>query len=411
LQTQARKLIVDTTKAAELVGPIVLVIDALDEAGTLWTRKPLLDAIAAEFPTLPHSIKIIVTSRDESDIRDSLQACSDNMCIEETEKTAEDIACYIQHRLVAIRKRSRLGEDWPNLEKSQELYNRAGRLFIWASVACNFMEDGRDAARRLTELLNVMSGKKGTTESPLSKLDLLYNGILQEAFPSRSRNGPPADFHYVVGSIVALTVPLTSDELDTLLGFPRHGEGFCELPNGDVLHLSSSAVIIDSLRSILRTDSTGHAGTDGPVRLLHPSLYDFLTSRAEDDFRINVIEQNTTLAIRCLDVMNNQLKFDICKIGDPSLLNTEIEDLSQKLDRYVSGGLRYSCRSFAHHIARASDANEMLIAALDEFVHKHLLQWMETMSLLSEISKAEECLHVLSGWIKVRLQCVFCENR
>ena len=53
LQTQARKLIVDTTNAAKLSGPIVMVIDALDESGHKKARKNLLLAIAAEFPKLP----------------------------------------------------------------------------------------------------------------------------------------------------------------------------------------------------------------------------------------------------------------------------------------------------------------------------------------------------------------------
>ena len=77
VRSQARKLIVETTMAAELAGPVVLVVDAVDEAGTKETRQQLLDAIAEEFPNLPNSVKIIITSRDEQDIRTSLQACSD----------------------------------------------------------------------------------------------------------------------------------------------------------------------------------------------------------------------------------------------------------------------------------------------------------------------------------------------
>ena len=58
----------ETTTAAELAGPVVLVVDAMDEAGTKETRQPLLDAIAEEFPNLPQTVKIIITSRDEQDI-------------------------------------------------------------------------------------------------------------------------------------------------------------------------------------------------------------------------------------------------------------------------------------------------------------------------------------------------------
>jgi hypothetical protein len=163
-------------------------------------------------------------------------------------------------------------------------------------------------------------------------------------------------------------------------------------------------VIIDSLRSILRTDSTAHTRKDGPIRLLHPSLYDFFTNRAENDFRIDVIEQNQTLAIRCLLVLNSQLKFDICKIGDPSLLN---EEISKTVSQHLSGGLRYSCRSFVYHIAKVTDPNSVLISALKEFVCEHLLHWIETMSLLEAVSKAEECLRVLANWMKVSLRAIY----
>jgi len=404
LQTQAKKLIVDTTNATELLGPIVLVIDALDEAGTIQTRKPLLEAIAKEFRNFPPTIKVIVTSRDEPDIRASLRGCSNEKRIEETEKTVEDIASYIQHRLVEIKQHSHLRPDWPGPEKLQELYNRAGHLFIWASVACNFIEDGRDTARRLIQLLDATSGK-GTTASPLSKLDMLYTSILENAFPPR--DGRPADFHHVVGSIIALEVPLTSIELDSLLGFgDEYEDNLSDLPGGNVIHLSSSSVIIDSLRSILTVDSTTQRGKDGAVRLLHPSLYDFLTGPSADNFQIDITKQNEILAIRCLNVMNSQLEFDICKTGDPSLLNKEIEDLSGKIDQYVSGGLRYSCCSFACHIANVLDLNAMLVEALKEFVCEHLLHWMEIMSLLEEVSKAEECLYMLASWMKVGLYCL-----
>ena len=127
VRSQARKFIVETTTAAELAGPVVLVVDAMDEAGTKETRRPLLDAIAEEFPNLPQTVKIIITSRDEQDIRTSLQACSDKMYIEDAENTTEDIASYIRHRLALLRSHP---GDWPNPQKLQALYLRAGHLFV-----------------------------------------------------------------------------------------------------------------------------------------------------------------------------------------------------------------------------------------------------------------------------------------
>ena len=367
VQVQARKLIVETTMAAELAGPVVLVVDAVDEAGTKETRQPLLDAIAKEFPNLPNSVKIIITSRDEQDIRRSLQACSDEMCIEEAGNTTEDIASYIRHRLAALQPRSRPG-GWPNPEKLQALCLRAGRLFVWASVACNFIESGRDHSRRLNQLLDMTSSQSGPTSLPMSKLTSLYDGILEAAFPTEE--GSLADFHYVVGSIIALETPLPWIELDSLLGLgDEREEDRLVLPDGDIIYLSSSAVIIDRLRSVLREGSADHEGKDGPIRLLHPSLYDFFTTHAKSDFRIDVTRQHQTLAIRCLHVMNSELKFDICEIGNASLPNKEPSEAC----RYMSPCLRYAVFSFVHHISKVPDPNSTLVGALKMFICEHIL--------------------------------------
>ena len=385
--------------AAELTGPVVLVVDAVDEAGSMETRQPLLDAIAKEFPHLPNSVKIIITSRDEQDIRTSLEACSDEMCIEQTGNITEDIASYIRHRLAALRPRSHPG-GWPHPKKLQALYFRAGNLFVWASAACNFIGSGRDHSRRLNQLLDMTSGQSGPTSSPLLQLTSLYDRILETAFPTEECC--PADFHYVVGSIIVLETPLPWIELDSLLGLDNEcDEHGLMLSDGEIIYLSSSAVIIDRLRSALREGSADREGKDGPIRLLHPSLYDFFTTHARGHFRIDITRQHQILAIRCLHVMNSELKFDICEIGDASLPNKEFSEACG----YMSSGLRYAVISFVYHVSKVSRPNSTLINALEEFICEHILHWFETMSLLKAVTKAEECLQTLAEWIKVSFHC------
>jgi hypothetical protein len=98
--------------------------------------------------------------------------------------------------------------------------------------------------------------------------------------------------------------------------------------------------------------------------------------------------------------MNNQLKFNICGIPNTSLLNDEVEDLHTRINRCISEVLRYSCRFFVEHLAVLRDVG-VILDALEEFVSKHLLHWIETMSWLGEISRAESCLQTLASWMKV----------
>jgi hypothetical protein len=119
-------------------------------------------------------------------------------------------------------------------------------------------------------------------------------------------------------------------------------------------------------------------------------------------FRIDLVKQNEILAFRCLVAMNNELKFDILKIHDRSLLNEEVENLSDRINDNMSEALRYSCRFFTRHIAHLLVVDGMVSEAWEEFVSKHLLHWIEAMSWLGRISEAESCLRVLAAWMKVR---------
>jgi hypothetical protein len=395
LRTQARELIVETINASKLLGPVVLVIDALDEAGTPQSRKEMLEAMAVEFSNLPGSIKIVITSRNQPDIRDSLKECSKEICIEDAEGTEGDINAYIKYRLSRIHQ---LSQD-QCLRTLETLCDHAGQLFIWASVTCNFIEEGNDPALQLIHL--GLSGHENTvTQSPLEKLHRLYNDILRNAISSQAIKA----FKYVVGSILILERPLTCMELDSLLGLGNESTGYAvTLPDGDVIHLSSSNVIISSLQSIFMAGSTSHAGMSGTVRILHQSLYDFLTSSESHEFQIDIEKQSQIVSICCLKILNSELHFDICKINNPSCLNEEVKDLQQRIGQYMSGGLIYSSHSFTHHLLMVSNVSKRLDDELNEFLQNHLLHWIEVMSLQESINMTEISLLTLSSWMEVSL--------
>jgi WD40 repeat protein len=221
----------------------------------------------------------------------------------------------------------------------------------------------------------------------------LYGSILEAAFPDK--NDDLKDVRYIIGTIVAVDEPCTQTGLDSLLGLgDEAGSGPVVLPGNHFIYPSSSKLIISSLASILRT------GMDGRVHLHHPSLYDFLTVRADPQFRIDLLKQKEILAFRCLVTMNSRLKFNICNVQNASLLNTEVEDLPDRIKDYLPDALRYSCRFFAHHLADMRDLDGMVRNAWEEFVSKHLLHWMEAMSWLGQINETETSLRVLAAWMK-----------
>jgi hypothetical protein len=52
-------------------------------------------------------------------------------------------------------------------------------------------------------------------------------------------------------------------------------------------------------------------------------------------------------------------------------------------------------------LLRCQTSMRNLVQVLETFVSQHLLHWIEVMSLVGEISRAEKCLQFLAKWMKV----------
>jgi hypothetical protein len=72
--------------------------------------------------------------------------------------------------------------------------------------------------------------------------------------------------------------------------------------------------------------------------------------RADKSIRVDLCVQNGILAMQCLEHTNGNLKYNICGIGDTSLLNSEVDGLSERISERISEALRYSCCYFATHL-------------------------------------------------------------
>jgi hypothetical protein len=71
---QFQRFILDPSAALTTVGPILIVIDALDESGDYSSRKPIIDVLATDFAKLPPNFRVLVTARPEPDIVQGLDA-------------------------------------------------------------------------------------------------------------------------------------------------------------------------------------------------------------------------------------------------------------------------------------------------------------------------------------------------
>jgi hypothetical protein len=395
---QARKLLVEPILDTGIVGPIVIVIDALDESGkddrsTNTNRETLVHAIVHEFSALPVSVKVLITSQDEGSISRLMPQCTScsHMNIADVEGTEKDILKFIQHRMGQICKlHDGLVDNWPGAFREKKLAQHADGLFIWADVACTFIESGDDPHVQLDELFN--DDDRVTAEA---KLDHLFIDVI-----GRSLQADQAirvnNWHYIVDTIVALKKPLSHHAMESLLGLSS-GQPKKTLIDGRQIKLTTASTIVSSLRPILRIDS----GNMGTIQLLHKSIFDFLTTRAPQPILVNIHAQNCILALQCLQLMNCHLQYDICNIGNTSLLNSEVERLSACVSKCIPEALHYACLFFVHHMKDALTSQPALAKELHKFITCNLLHWMEVMSLLNQVHQAEICLQILSDCLQV----------
>ena len=353
-------------------GPIVLIIDALDECGSEADRRCLLQVLSKGFSDLPSFIRIMIVSRQELDIQHELGSHSDLRPYPldiDSVTNKDDISEFIRHRLEEVRKRDGyLGYDWPGDDKINSLANRAGGLFIWASTACLYIEKSYTPGQRLSELVNAQPDDNSS--GPFAQLDSLYKTGLQS---TDLWNDPSfrSDCCNILGVILCSRVPLSCPVIDDLLALPQ------DRP---------------SLKSVSRLRCVLHVSETEQIRILHPSFHDYLMERCRDQpWSIDLGHYNQELALRCIKLLDKELRENICDMTLPYR--------SQK--NTLPDAISYACKFWIEHICLVSDVTNDLVDQIYDFLVKHLLHWMEAMAILDSHDDTIWSLHNLKEWLQV----------
>ncbi|KAF7984452.1 hypothetical protein HWV62_14542 [Athelia sp. TMB] len=219
-QLQFSKLLVEPllSLSDELFdSPVVIILDAIDECGSINDRKALLKAIASDSARLPPVFRILVVGRPEHDIRQHLEAPSNVRTFRlniSSDATRRDISIMLRSRLAAIRAdHASLSSDpdWPGEKRIQGLVRRACGLFVWAATACIFI-DSEDPEEQIQILLDAEHHSDAQTS-----LDSLYRKAL-ESVGRWSDSGFGSNFRDVVGTLLVLKNPMSASAIDKILG-------------------------------------------------------------------------------------------------------------------------------------------------------------------------------------------------
>ncbi|KAJ0421236.1 hypothetical protein BJY00DRAFT_110197 [Aspergillus carlsbadensis] len=369
---------------------VVVVIDALDECGKEDDVRRLIYQISRGANMKSDTIRwrAFLTGRPELPVRLGIDVIRGNVEQRQLELIPEsdihhDLTSFFKARFASIRDDfnslchadSQLAQDWPGHEASQQLVQMAIPLFIFAATVCRFIghRAWSDPQAQLEKIL-----QQATAFSEMDSLEATYVPILRQlAVSSNAAQQRLRDeFHAVVGTIVTLAEPLSANSLSRVLGLPRQ--------------------TIDrrlmSLHSVLRVPSS----PDVPIKMLHLSFRDFLVDpekRDKNPFWIDERAAHAKLADSCLDFLSSQdrLKKDICRLGSPGVSRADIP--ATVISSCLPADVRYACLYWVHHTeqsgVRLRDDHKVY-----NFLTKHLLHWLEALSLLGSLS---ESIYMIRG--------------
>jgi hypothetical protein len=398
MKEQAEKLLLQPlSKVPDQMLKLVIVIDALDECEREGDINTILLLLAQVRQVASVSLRVFVTSRPELPVRLGFKnisggAYQDMILHEIPRPTIEhDISVFLKDEFDKIRNTNKhlhrvLPSDWPGETNLKALVDMAIPLFIFAATICRYVGDVRwDPQQRLQTVL------KYQTASQASKLDRTYLPILDGLLIGLSDEENKTlikEFQYIVGSIVLLATPLSTVSLARLLDI---SEGIinCRL---DFLH---------SVFSVLTDRQT-------PVRLLHFSFREFLVDLQKQDknpFWVDERKMHKIVATKCLELMSDSLKENICDLKSPGTLRAEID--RKTINVNLPAEVQYACSYWVYHLEQSgSQISDQ--SSVDIFLSKHFLHWLEALSLMERLHESIAIISTLRKFADVSFILSLC---
>ncbi|KAH9485862.1 Vegetative incompatibility protein HET-E-1 [Psilocybe cubensis] len=370
--------------SASIIGPVLIVIDALDESGDdIKTRSALLSILGGEkgfIQNLPRNFRIVITSRPSVDIYNVLKDRS-HVVIKSMDdiplsKALADISAYISSRLLPQL------EDFLDADHLQILVGHSDGLFQWAYLACEYMLGNSFGGLTVEEKFDDLCSNSAEVTGDVLLQDTYYL-ILSKLFDIK-RPTVLARFQSVMGQILATMEPLPQASLNTIrsrfIGVSK--------TNSDI------SVIVNHMGSLL----VGVTNKTVPIRPVHTSFYDFLKDKdASKEFYVDTSIAQSTLAHSCLDIMIDKtgLKFNVLNISSSF---TQNQDIPSSALETIPAHLVYACKFWANHLEK-TEPDDHLLSAIHSLLFEKFLFWLEVIALTKSMNKCVEALSILTLWI------------
>ncbi|TDL18575.1 WD40 repeat-like protein [Rickenella mellea] len=370
-------------KTRQTNGPIVIVMDALDECGDPQWRETLLEIIADKIPELPSNFRFLITSRPEDDIMSALAdkpfVMHRKMSDIGRQSTDADISVFVHHQL------SRVFSDpvWPPSRWQAPLVQHAEGLFIWASTACLFVKGtGKAGGVDPTERLEIVISDHPKSEKMPHMLKL-YLTILQNIFDEND-SLIMNRFRIVLGRILVAMTPLSIDSLNDLHDTDDPKQSF------DVnLVTRHMGALLDGVKT-----------PNIPLRMLHTSFRDFLTDQGLSGiFYVDISSQSGALIAPCLKIMSESL------IGSLRSMENAMARRNDNMhcfsaDEAMSPTLQYACRFWIRHLLDIQSPSDQLLTTVQTFFTRYSLHCVEALSRLGKLQSDRRLIDDCWEWLQ-----------
>ncbi|KAF9767617.1 hypothetical protein IL306_015189 [Fusarium sp. DS 682] len=379
---------------------LVVVLDALDECEDRDAEDLLAMLVSLE-NLRQIQLRLLITSRREEHISTSFKHLPSRLYrrvklkkVEASPGENNDITFYLSKTLSEIAKTRGVEDGGVSKTDIDKLAEKSDGLFIYAATACRFLNSSLFVNKKLRDIrLSLIFKDEIESEGPQEKVDGIYLKVLTFPEIQKSHERVRALFYYDISRLIGFIVVLFR---------PASVETLCHL-------LPTTRTDLDQLLGHLHSIINVPEGPGFPISLVHLSFRDFVLNEKRSErlpFSVNELVMHREVFDRCFELMNSELRQDICRLVLPGSLVSDIEP--SHIADHIPQYLQYACRYWVSHLSKI-DGECLAQAGLEDdglvhiFLREKLLYWLEVMAFIGDAPSIIPVINQLESLIEVSL--------
>jgi hypothetical protein len=253
----------------------------------------------------------------------------------------------------------------------QQLRSKAEGTFLWVSLVCKELE--KVPFYRTRKVLEKLP----------PGLNPLYDRMMSQI---TAEDAETARYCKDILRTITLALrPLQLEELAATVGLPRDEFGDAQAVADLVSRCGSFLTVREAI-----------------ISFVHLSAKDFFTlGNGRQVFDGTPAEEQGRMTDHLLDAMDSTLRRDMCNLQKPG---ARIEEATDRFSSSCLPQMAYACEYWVEHLQAGRHACSDVVAdegKVHGFFQKHLLHWLEAMSLLQKMSEAILALQKLEATLNV----------